>query len=90
MRGFQIAATLCVMSATLAACACPHGESSGSGRHQDSVHMSTCACREGMAGGTAWCDKCQMGFVNGEKVACKGCYVEKTGGAPCPMCSGKR
>ena len=85
MRGLRIAATLCVTTAALAACACPHQGSAASSA--DAVHMTTCSCVEGKAGGTAWCDKCGVGFVHGEKVACKGCYTQKTGGEPCPACT---
>ncbi len=33
---------------------------------------------------TFWCTDCGQGFVRGERVTCRGCYVERTGG---PVCS---
>jgi hypothetical protein len=49
----------------------------------------TCTCEAGKAGGTTWCDKCDKGYVEGDAVACEGCYAAKTGGVPCPKCSAK-
>jgi hypothetical protein len=44
---------------------------------------SCCACAEK----TAWCEKCEVGHVDGKKVKCKGCFAVKTGEAKsCPDC----
>ena len=34
-------------------------------------HAHACECGKGKDGGTAWCDGCGVGFINGEKTADK-------------------
>ena len=38
---------------------------------------ATCLCEKGKSGETVWCDKCGAGYVNGEKVKCKGQFKSK-------------
>lgn len=47
-----------------------------------------CECGLGMDGKDGWCNDCGVGYVDGKKVECKGCYIAKTGGPACPKCSG--
>jgi len=37
--------------------------------------------------GTGWCSGCNLGFYEGEKVACKGCFEMKAGGPACSACA---
>ena len=48
------------------------------------------ACAKGKAGKAVWCDSCKAGYVDGKKVACKGCFVAKTGGPACKVCAAKK
>jgi hypothetical protein len=48
------------------------------------------ACQQGKSGKTVWCAKCDVGYVDGKKTACKGCFAQKTGGPACPVCSKKK
>ena len=50
---------------------------------------AACSCGKGKAGESAWCDSCGVGYVDGAKVACKGCYDAKTGGTACGGCDNK-
>lgn len=45
-----------------------------------------CSCAKGKAGESVWCDACGHGYVEGKKVACKGCYDAKSGGEACTDC----
>ena len=47
------------------------------------------ACAKGKAGEAVWCDSCKVGYVDGKKIACKGCFVAKTGGPACEVCAAK-
>lgn len=47
------------------------------------------ACAKGKAGEAAWCDSCKVGYVDSKKVACKGCFLAKTGGPACAHCAAK-
>ncbi len=40
-------------------------------QHDDHKRDSKCTCGEGKKGGSVWCDKCGVGYVNGKKVANK-------------------
>lgn len=44
------------------------------------------ACELGKSGETTWCDACGVGFVDGKKTKCKGCFAAKTGGPECESC----
>ena len=44
------------------------------------------ACQIGKDGGTARCDACGVGYVDGKKTKCMGCYAAKTGGPACAAC----
>ncbi len=37
------------------------------------------ACKTGKGGGTAWCEGCKVGYVEGKVVKCNACYKGKTG-----------
>ena len=50
---------------------------------------AACACGKGKAGESAWCDSCGVGYVDGAKVACKGCFDAKTSGTACSGCANK-
>ena len=47
------------------------------------------ACAKGKAGEAAWCESCKAGYVDSQKVACKGCFLAKTGGPACVNCAPK-
>jgi hypothetical protein len=87
MRSFLVVAALSAAVVCLGACACPKASSGGSASGAAATACPMCA--KGMAGETVWCEHCKAGFVGGEKVSCAGCYAAKTGGPPCPKCSGK-
>jgi len=40
-------------------------------QHEGHDHDKKCTCGEGKKGGTVWCDKCGVGYVDGKKVANK-------------------
>ena len=46
--------------------------------HGGKDHACT-ACKTGRAGGTAWCDSCNVGYVDGKTVKCKSCFKGKSG-----------
>ena len=70
---------LAALTFALAGCSSSQSSTAGSGCK---------ACAVGKAGGTAWCDACNAGFVDGQKITCKGCYIQKSGGEPCTACKG--
>jgi len=47
------------------------------------------ACAKGKAGEATWCESCKVGYVDSKKVACKSCYLAKTGGPACAHCAAK-
>ena len=55
----------------------------------DKADAKACACSVGKAGGTTWCDGCSVGYVDGKKMACKGCVTKAQGGEGCSGCAGK-
>ena len=55
----------------------------------DHADGAACSCGKGNTGENAWCGSCGVGYVDGAKVACKGCYDAKTGGAACGGCANK-
>lgn len=84
----SIIAKLClagVLAAGLGACASHKGHDHGA---HSGEHMCE-ACAAGKSGESTWCEKCDVGFVEGEKVKCAGCYAAKTGGPECEACSSK-
>ena len=55
-----------------------HGHAEqGKDQHSDKGHACS-ACKTGRAGGTAWCDSCNVGYVNGKAVKCKSCFKGKS------------
>ena len=45
-------------------------------------------CAQGQAGQNAWCDTCNVGYVDGKKTQCKICFQGKTGKAAwCDKCN---
>ncbi len=48
-------------------------------------HVCT-ACEKGQSGKTVWCESCNAGYVNSEKITCKGCFDSKTKGTICETC----
>lgn len=44
------------------------------------------ACELGKSGEATWCEACGVGYVDGEKTKCKGCFAAKTGGPECASC----
>ena len=55
-----------------------HGEGHHHGDQTKDGH-GCAACKKGKAGGTAWCDSCNVGYVNGKTVKCKSCFKGKSG-----------
>ena len=62
------------------------GSCAGSKAAAETTEKAACSCKDGKAGGTTWCEACGVGYVKGEKAACKGCYAAKTGGDACSGC----
>ena len=54
-----------------------HEGKHGKDEHSDKGHACG-ACKTGRAGGTAWCDSCNVGYVNGKAVKCKSCFKGKS------------
>ena len=52
-----------------------------------SSEVSACAGCDTAKTDGGWCDNCEVGFVDGEKVACKGCY--ENNGEACANCAKK-
>jgi len=50
-----------------------HGDKAEAAEH------GCAACKTGKAGGTAWCEGCKVGYVDGKVVKCKACYQGKSG-----------
>jgi len=50
---------------------------------------AACVCEAGKKGGTVWCPGCDVGYVKGEKTACKNCFAAAQGGPACETCSEK-
>ena len=52
---------------------------------------ATCSCTEGKAGESTWCSHCGVGYHEGKKVKCEGCYKKATGESKegCKGCSSK-
>ena len=46
--------------------------------HGEKAHACA-ACKTGKEGGTAWCEGCKVGYVDGKVVKCQTCYKGKTG-----------
>ena len=87
MRSILVLAVIGLAAFALTGCA-------SRGHHGDNMHsgnaMACPMCERGMSGQNVWCDHCESGFVNSQKVTCRGCFVEKTGGHTCPMHSSPR
>ena len=64
-----------------------HGhDHSKTAEHEKKGHACG-ACQTGMAGGTAWCGGCKVGYVEGKVVKCEACYKGKIGEAVwCSKC----
>ena len=41
---------------------------------------AACICEVGKEGGTVWCPKCAVGYIEGEKTECQDCVVASAGG----------
>ena len=68
-------------------CSCKSGSSSAA---SGSAATSGCGpCATGKAEGTAWCDKCQAGFVAGKMTTCKECVLAAKAGTTCEKCAAK-
>lgn len=63
------------------------GGCAGSKAAAETTEKAACSCKDGKAGGSTWCEACGVGYVKGEKAACKGCYAAKTGGDACTSCA---
>ncbi len=48
---------------------------------------SECACAKGKSGEAVWCDHCGVGYAEGNKVKCQGCWKQKADGTPCTGCA---
>jgi hypothetical protein len=63
----------------------------GAHQHKDGEHAhegKCAACEKGKTGGTAWCDGCKVGYVDGKVVKCKACFKGKSGEAVwCDKCN---
>jgi len=55
-------------------------------KDQCSCEEASCNCTELKAGGTGWCDKCDIGFFEGKEVKCQGQCQANPGGPPCEAC----
>ena len=82
------------LSFALAGCALTgsggSSETQAASMSADHGDHAQCACKGGTEGKTFWCDKCGAGYVDGQKVKCKGCYEAKTQGTPCIACGAKK
>ena len=79
----------CQSSAKRCGGACD-GRGCGSGACPIKATTPGCkACAKGKAGEAAWCDSCKVGYVDAKKVACRGCFLAKTGGPACAACAAK-
>ena len=50
--------------------------------------VSTCAGCDAAMESDGWCDSCSVGFMEGNKVTCKGCYENE--GKTCESCMAKK
>ncbi|MHC4933843.1 MAG: hypothetical protein ACYTGV_16815 [Planctomycetota bacterium] len=48
-----------------------------------------CVCEAGKKGATVLCPDCDVGYVKGDKTACKTCFASATGGPACETCAKK-
>ncbi len=81
MKRFSAALIVILALFALAACQQQPAEQAAAPAEEATVEKAAhdCeACAKGEAGETAWCEGCNMGFVKGEKVACKDCYGAAT------------
>lgn len=62
----------------------------GCGDTQNSADAAECSCETGKAGADGWCEKCEVGYVKGEKTECKGCVDAALGGSECADCAAKK
>ena len=46
--------------------------------HEHGDHTAACSCPKGKAGGTTWCESCNVGYINGEKTTDKDATVAAT------------
>ena len=59
-------------------------------RTTKTAHAGCPGGAQGKAGEAVWCDACNVGYVDGTKTKCKGCFTAKTGGTPCEACAAKK
>ena len=59
------------------------------GTCKDPAASGCSGCAKMKETGNGWCDGCNKGMLGGKKVACKGCYSQRTGGPVCGACAGK-
>jgi hypothetical protein len=65
------------------------GQRASSGQEVSKEEHACVKCAAGERGEVAWCDHCGRGYVDGEKVDCKKCFVAKSeasGDEPCVDC----
>ena len=55
-----------------------HAEHAEGQAHGHGHEKAACGCTVGKAGGTAWCDGCNVGYINGEKTKDKSAYDAAT------------
>ncbi len=46
-----------------------------------------CVCADGKEGESVWCDQCNVGYADGKKSKCKGCWNAKSKGGDCAGCA---
>jgi hypothetical protein len=79
-------ASLCCFSLGCATTSAAGGDSAAAESHD----AAACSCPDGKAGGTTWCDACGVGYVDGNKVGCKGCVTKAQSGTACAGCDGAK
>ena len=58
-------------------------QSAGTGGDQSSDNGDSCLCKDGKSGKDVWCASCNVGYIDSEKIECKGCYVGKKANRVC-------
>ena len=83
------------ISDAYAACGdCPgdaHHEKAEKDGKDGNSEKAVCSCKAGKDGASTWCGHCGVGYHEGKKMKCEGCYKKATGESKegCTSCSSK-